>query len=411
MSSRAQWRGVRPTGRLVRRISLAAAMMAALAVAGCSSGGGAAGGGGGGTIKIGATLPETGIYSAFGKYFVDAYKLWVDQTNAKGGLLGKKIDFTLYDDKSDAATAVRLYQKLITVDRADLLLGGFPTPVVAPVLQIVNRNQKVLTQGGVNAEPLIRKANYDWIFTTITGSSTWADPFLDWLKSVPAGKRPKKAAIIQEVNPFMQDVVANSLPKLKSMGIDVAYNETFSQDTQDFTSMIQKFKSAGVDFVFVAPNLPAGQSFLRTMAEQQYKPKLAYLVVGPTLPSWIKDLGSRTDKVFTSTPYWHSINTDDNAAFVKAIKDRYGYVPTRESGMAYTSLQVLEQAINATKSLDQQKLRDYIQTHQFETVSGPMRFDDAGLTNSPTRLMQVQGDAGYLVWPPDVKERDAQYTP
>lgn len=362
-----------------------------------------------GTVTFGATLPETGIYSPYGRYYVDAYKLWVKRMNAKGGLLGKKVKLILYDDKSDSATAVSLYEKLLTVDKVDFIVGGFPTPVLMPVLQVAERFHKVFVQGGANAASLIKQGHYKWTFTTLTPSTIWAKSFIHYIKSLSPAKRPQKVAIVQEVNPLMQDIASVVVPELRKMGIDVAENQTFSSDTQDFTSMIQRFKAEGIDGVIALPNIPAGESFVRTAAQQQFKPKFMYVAVGPTLPSWIQQLGSATNDVFSSTPYWWTLPKKTNKAFIRATRKAYGYTPTRESGMAYTVMQVLQEAIQGAKSFNQNKVRNYLRKHKFVTVSGKMRFNKYGLTTSKCYTVQIQNGKEFLVWPKGVAQKAPVY--
>lgn len=360
-------------------------------------------------IVIGCTLPLTGAFSAFGRYFVDVYRFWEEEMNTKGGLLGAKVRLTIYDDKSDASTSVALYHKLITVDKVDLIVGGFPTPVVLPVMPVAEKYKMLFVQGGANAVGLITKGNYKYTVTTLTSDTVWSDPLWEWLGTLPAERRPKKGAFVQQVNPFLQGVVGAAAPKGKALGIEAMFVETYSSDTQDFTAMLQKFKAAGADLVFAANNYPAGLTFLRTIAEIQYQPKLIYMAVGPTVPAWIKDLGPRTDYVFTSTPYWHTLKVGGNERFVKAIEAKFGYTPPRESGMGYTALQVLQQAVQATKSLNQDLLRQYIGSHEFETVSGTMKFDPQGFGLSRSYLMQVQQGKQALVYPPAVRTADVVY--
>ena len=275
----------------------------------------------------------TGAFSAFGRYYVDVYKFWEEEVNAKGGLLGSKVRLIMYDDKSDGSTAVTLYHKLITVDKVDLLVGGFTIPVLA-VMPVAERYKMLFVQGGTNATSIINKGNYKYTVTTLTTDQMWAESLFEWLATIPADQRPKRVAFVQQVNPFLQGIVANSTPKAKPLGIEVLTTETYSSDTQDFTSMLQKFKANGVDMVFAANNYPAGLTFIRTMAEIQYQPKLVFMAVGPTVPEWSKDLGARTDRVFTTTPYWHTLKTTNNERFVKAIEAKLGYTPPRDTGRA-----------------------------------------------------------------------------
>ena len=359
-------------------------------------------------IVIGCALPLTGAFAAFGRYWVDVYKFWEEEVNANGGLLGAKVRLIIYDDHSDSSTAVSLYTKLITVDKADLLVGGFTVPVLA-VMPIAEKYKMLFVQGGISATSIIDKGNYKYTVTTLTTDLKWADPLWDWLATVPAAKRPKRAAFVQQVNPFLQGVVAAAAPKAKALGIEVVTTETFASDTQDFTAMLLKLKAAGVDLLFGANNYPAGLSMMRTLAEVQYQPKLVYMAVGPTVPEWVKDLGPRTENVFTSTPYWRSLKGGGNEQFVKAMQAKFNYPPTRDSGQAYTPLQVLQQAVEGVKTLDQDGLRKYIAAHEFSTVSGLMRFDERGYTTAQNYLMQIQKGQQMIVYPAFIKSADPVY--
>jgi branched-chain amino acid transport system substrate-binding protein len=360
-------------------------------------------------ITIGLTVPETGAFSLFGRFYYDAFRLWEQDINDAGGLLGSRVRLEILDDQSDAGTASRLYTRLITVDNVDLVIGGFPTPTLVPVLEIADRNGMVLIQGGHNAAPLIRGEDLEYVFTTITPSDLYSLSFIEWLESLPEDERPANVAIVEQVNPFFQDVMDTVRPHFEELGIEIVADERFSDDAQDFTSIVQRLQGQGVEFVFFGNNLPASFSFIRTMAEQGYRPDLIYSTVGPTLPEWVSDLGAATNYVFSSAPYWHTFDTPGNAEFVQRIEEEYGYVATRESGMAFTVLQVLQQAVEATGSVDQDVLRDYLRDNEFQTVMGTFRFDDDQMIDIGSAVLQVQGDDRFLVWPPDAQEEEPVY--
>ncbi len=360
-------------------------------------------------VVIGCTLPMTGIYSATGRYFIDAYRYWEIEVNEQGGLLGHKVRLIIYDDKSDAPTCVNLYQKLITVDKVNFIVAGFPTPVHLPVMALAEKYKMVMTNGGSNAAALIEKGGYTFTFTTLYTDRGWANPIFDFLTTLPPEQRPQKLGFIVQVNPFLQGVVSSANDYAKEKRFEIFGTETYTSDTQDFTAMVGKFKAANVDFLFGANNYPAGLSLIRTIAERDYKPKALYMAVGPTTPRWTEDLGPRTDNVFTSTSYWHALKFDQNEAFVAGMKKHYGYVATRECGLAYTALQVLTQAIRRAKTFDQIKLRDFIRTNKFETVAGTMEFDKFGIGAKGNWLMQIQGDKQYLVYPESVRQAKPIY--
>ena len=359
-------------------------------------------------IVIGCALPQTGAFAAFGRYWVDVYKFWEEEVNAKGGLLGSKVRLIIYDESSDSSTAVSLYTKLITVDKVDLLVGGFAVPVLA-VMPIAEKYKMLFVQGGISATSIINKGNYKYTVTTETTDLKWADPLWDWLATVPAAKRPNRVAFVQQVNPFLQGIVAAAVPKAKALGIEVVTIETFASDTQDLTAILLKLKAADVDLLFGAPNYPPGLSMMRTLAEVQYQPKLVYMATGPTIPEWVKDLGPRTENVFTSTNYWRTLKNADNEQFVKAMEAKFNYPPPRESGQGYTPLQVLQQAVEGAKTLDQDGLRNYIAAHEFSTVSGVMKFDERGYATAQNYLMQIQKGQQLIVYPAYIKSADPVY--
>jgi ABC-type branched-subunit amino acid transport system substrate-binding protein len=148
---------------------------------------------------------------------------------------------------------------------------------------------------------------------------------------------------------------------------------------------------------------------IRTRAEVKYEPKLVYMAAGPTAPAWLKDLGAGTEYVFTSTPYWPTLNTPGNEQFVKAMEAKFSYPATRDSGQAYTPLQVLQSAVEATKTLDQDVLRSYVATHEFSTVSGVMKFGSHGYATARNYLMQIQKGQQLIVYPASVKSADPLY--
>jgi len=360
-------------------------------------------------LVVGCTLPLTGAFSAFGRFYLDAYRYWESEVNAEGGLLGRKVRLIVYDDKSNASTSVNLYQKLLTVDKVDFIVGGFPTPPVVPIMALAEKFRRLFVVGGSNSMKLLEKGRYKFTFTTIPMDRVWAKSIFDYLATLPPGKRPQKVGFVQQVNLFLVGIVDAMKPYAKKKGFKVFGVETYASNTQDFTAMVEKFKAANVDFLFGSNNYPAGLSLLRAVAEVGYKPRVIFMSVGPTVPKWIKDLGSRTDHVFTTTPYWHTLKTANNKSFSRGIKKRYGYTATRETGMAYSALQTLTQAIRGAKTFDQIKLRDYLRANKIDTVSGPMEFDELGIGTRNVYLMQVQGTKQLLVYPNSVREAEPVY--
>lgn len=147
-------------------------------------------------IKIGATVSLTGKYAESGKYYEEAYRLWEQEINAKGGLLGRPVEFIIYDDTSDPDTGVSLYEKLITVDKVDLILGPYTSTVVYPTSAVAEKYKLLFLQGGGNSKTLFERG-FKYMFLTLPGL---ADDFprmmIEWIATLPVDERPKSAAVI-----------------------------------------------------------------------------------------------------------------------------------------------------------------------------------------------------------------------
>ena len=110
----------------------------------------------GGPLKLGMSMPQTGPLGAGGQSALLALRMWVDDINAKGGLLGRKVDLTAYDDQSNGALTPGIYTKLLDVDKVDLLIAPYATNVTAPIMPLVKERKKLLMGNfsfQVNAKP------------------------------------------------------------------------------------------------------------------------------------------------------------------------------------------------------------------------------------------------------------------
>ena len=219
----------------------------------------------------------TGPFAEPGKWYQRVWEWYFKDLNARGGLLGRPVKLILYDDESDPNKAATLYERLLTVDKVDLLLGPYPTPTDAAVIPIAERNGMVLIQGGTAATSLLRGRSNKYTFTVFTSlDADWGKIWVDWLSSLPEAQRPRTAAIFTLNNPFTIGVQKGLPDQLGGAGLRVAVNEVYDQGTTDFTALVQRAKAANVDAVAMLSYFPDSVLLTRTMAEQGLKPKTAY---------------------------------------------------------------------------------------------------------------------------------------
>jgi branched-chain amino acid transport system substrate-binding protein len=390
---------------------LACAVMVVTTACGSSgSGGGSASGSGSGPITIGGTLGLTGALSVTSIEYQAVYNYWAKQVNASGGLLGRKVKLNILNDNSTPATAQAEYQTLITKDNVDLLLAPYATFMGVPVVPMAKADDKILFNGGFVGQQYF---NEDQGY--MVGSYTYQEPnytkgVFSAISGMPAASRPTKVAILTNDNPFTivdrdgYQGQGGAIKFAKQAGMKVVYSETYSGTTTDFTSAVQRAKASGAD-LFLVLGLPDDEdSILKTMHVLNYTPKLTCVCgsQASTLPNW-GQLGSVTNGVVGTTVAWPSQNFPGSAALVKFSQSRHESVVPSYDYTAYAILQVIQQAVEGAKTLNQDAMKKYIYSHTFQTAVGPIKFNASnGTTPFSEVITQTINGQQQPVWPAKV---------
>src|SRR5579862_9064825 len=169
-------------------------------------------------IKVGMSMALTGGVAPIGKQVLAALQIWRDDVNAKGGLLGRPVEFVVYDDQSNPANVPGLYTKLIDVNKVDLLIGPYATNMVAPAIPILMQNKK--TTIGILANAANSKLHYDQYFSMLpTGPEPKKSFALGFFELAAAQKpRPKTVAIVAADAEFAQNAADGARLSIKELG-------------------------------------------------------------------------------------------------------------------------------------------------------------------------------------------------
>lgn len=349
-------------------------------------------------IKIGCTLSQSGKYADSGSYYVEAYQMWEEDVNAAGGLLGRSVELIIYDDESSAEKAVSLYEKLITVDEVDLILGPYTSTIVYPVAQLAERYKMVMLQGGGTASKIF-EAGFGYMFLTLPGfSEQHAINFFEYLRGLPAGEIPSKAAIIYG-DKSASIANANGWRALATlMGMEVVVDEKYPPDAADLSAIISKAKAAGAGLLMAGTYYPDAVLIARTAAELNYQPKYMIFTAGVSSAEYGSDLGQLANGIM-GTAWWHT-TVPFSREWVARYEAEFGRKPDYHSAGGYSSAQVLAQAVEGTGSLDNEVLRDHIATHVFDTVIAQgLSFDDRGAPSHSMVVVQWQDGQLEVVLP------------
>jgi len=350
-------------------------------------------------ITIGATASLTGRYAESGKYYEQAYRLWEEQVNAKGGLLGRPVKVTIYDDKSDPDTGVGLYERLISVDRVDLILGPYTSTVVNPVSAVAEKYRKLFLQGGGNSAALFDRG-FKYMFLTLPGlASDFPRMMMNYLSELPPAERPKTAALLYLDDLAMVSEADGVKAELPRLGISIVYEEKVPANVTDLSTTLTKVKRSGAEVLFAHFFLPQGVMAVRAAKQADYAPKAMWFTVGPSLNEWATTLKGDGNYVWGSTMFSPEAKTPGLQEFVAAFQAKYKQLPGYHAAGAYAAAQVLGNAVEATRTLQDTVLRDYVAGHEFHTVMGTLSWDSTGRPKPGVLLVQWQNGQQKILRP------------
>jgi len=348
-------------------------------------------------VKIGFSMALTGGLGPNGKSALLAQKIWEEDVNARGGLLGRPVKLVYYDDQTNPATVPGIYTKLLDIDKVHLIIGPYGTNLLVPAMPIAMQRKKVFI--GLLGTAVNSTFNYPSYFSMSPNGpepkSAYTKGFVE--VAVRQNPKPRTVAIVAADGEFALNVSEGAREDVKAAGLTVVYDRRYPSATTDLVPVVRAIAETKPDLVIVCSYPPDSIGMVRAVNEVGFKPKMIGGAMVGLQSSAIKARLGPLLNGWTNFDFWVPVPKMQFAGVQELMKkyqarasvegvDALGYYMAPWS---YAQLQVLQQAIAATESLDDAKLADYIRTNTFQTVIGDVRFGANGeLTQS--RLLQVQ---------------------
>lgn len=348
-------------------------------------------------IKIGFGMALTGGLAANGKAALLSMQIWADDVNAKGGLLGRKVELVVYDDQTKPAAVPAIYTKLLDVDKVDFVVSGYGTNLIAPAMPIVMERGLVFM--GLFGLAVNEKFKYPGYFQIMPSGP---EPALDWSRgffeiAAKQSPKPQTIALVGADAEFAINAVSGARENAKKMGLKIVYDKTYPPATVDYTPIARAIKATNPDVVFVGSYPPDSVGMIQAAHEVGLKPKLfGGGMVGLQYAAFLTRLGPKLNGI-VNYDFWvpePTLNFPGIEAFLKKYQAKAAKAGVDPLGhylppWSYAYLEVLGQAITATKSTDQKKVADYIRNHEFTTIIGKVKFGSNGEW-ATSRVLQVQ---------------------
>ena len=358
-----------------------------------------------GPIRIGASLSLTGTYAKLGKNQHEGYQLCIKELNARGGLLGRKLDLVVYDDQSMPPTAVRLYEKLITEDKVDAVMGPYSSAVSEAVANVTEKYKKVMV-APLAATTSIFKKGRKYIFMVITP----AENYLDGLIDMAAKRGLKTVAIINEDTLFPKASAAGTAEAAKKRGMQVVLQEAYPKGNTDFSALLVKIKAANPDVIAAGTYFDDAVAITRQMKELNVNPKMFGLTVGGDLPEFYDLLKQNAEYVYGSTQWDETLPYPGQKEFLAAYTKKFKHEPSYHAAAGYAGCLIYGEAVKRAGTLDADKVREQLLKMEIKTAFGDYKVDADGFQVAHKMVMlQWQDGKRAVVWPDDLAGGKARY--
>lgn len=366
-------------------------------------------------ILIGASLPLSGRFSEPGSAAQQGYEIWAAMVNANGGLLGRPVELTVLDNASDQDTAVSQYEKLITVDEVDLVVGPFSSFLVIPTSEVAARYGYAFVEPAGGAPEVFDRGLDNVFFAQPAIAIEQADAFVQYVASLPEADRPQTFATVVQDDPFVVAVVAGAREGLEELGVELVFDELYSPDTTDFSAIAIQVADLDPDLIVGGTVLEDTIGQIRAYQDAGYQPRTAFFTTGPSLPGPFKEaLGDATEGILSAVSWFPEANEFQNDILSTMYSDMFGEDPSQmpeDVANAFTVGQVLQQAVENIGTIDNTALIAELHQGTYDTVVGELSFDELGRPAGTFMLLQWQGDTFVIVGPPGREQTDVIQKP
>lgn len=355
-------------------------------------------------IKVGGSLPLTGLASEQAKWVKAGYEYWAEDINKRGGLLGRPVKLIIYDDESSPDKAVTYYERAITVDKADLVFGGYPGTSNVALMPLVEKYKMVFVGQGGHMKSF--EQGYTYTFGSPPLIAEWSVLSIAGLFDdlIPKANWPKTIGFLVMNNVIGLSTVPNVAKAMEERGVKIVVNETYNLPLSDATPLVSKAKVRGAEVLVSLSFFDDMVMIMRSAKAMRYNPKIIWNIIASMQPAWTKELGEDSSYVLANTWWAHDLPFPGNDKINEAAKAKFNLPSTPAYfGFGYTWMKTLELAVQGAGTLDQTKIRDYLRSVKFDLPYGRgIKFDSKGLPPPFNFTVQTRAGKNELIWPKEV---------
>jgi branched-chain amino acid transport system substrate-binding protein len=370
-------------------------------------------------VRIGGSFSGTGVYAPLGQTVHRGHQLCVAHANERGGVLGRRIEFTAEDDQSDAARAVVIYERHLGQQKVDAVFSPFSAPITDAVAAVTERHGKPLVACCMAATPNYKKGR-KFLFMFLSPGEV----YLEGLVDMAAKRGLKTVAVIHESTPFPTAIAQGGISLAMRRGLQVVSIEAYPREMRDFSALLTRVKAANPDVLAAATYFEDSVAIVRQMRTLDVNPRMFAATSGVNLPRFHAELGGSAEFVYGPTQWEPELVTlragglipiarqyPGAREFVEAYRKEFPDADlSYHAAQGYGACQILLEAIRRAGSLEGDKVADGVRAMDRNTVFGAFKVDGDGVQIAHKMLMfQWQDGRKVIVWPEELAQGSPRF--
>jgi branched-chain amino acid transport system substrate-binding protein len=345
-------------------------------------------------VVLGVVLPETGLLADLAADMKRSLLLWQEERNAAGGLLGRRVELRIADDRSEARASGRLYQRLVQAEGAQLLIGPFGSAASVMAAAYAERSRRVLINAtGVSRN--LQRAGSRYVFQVPAPLVEYGAGGL----AVARAMGYRRLHVVARNDPGSNEAAARLAVQARAQGLEPGEVHTVAAGQRDYAAQVAAARARNAE-VWIAFGQPEDAAeMVKSFKRIGYAPWV-FLAQGAGEPRFLQFVGQDAEFALGLVAYDTRFATRGNAAFVQAWRKRWQGEPGALAAEAYSAALVLEEAVRKAGSLDQERLREVLSALETETPIGGYRVDAAGAqVAAKPAVVQILDGRPEVVWP------------
>lgn len=345
-------------------------------------------------LLVGAAMPQSGLLADLAADLRKALLLWQEEVNGSGGLLGRRVELQILDDRSESAGTGRLYEQLLHEHKAELLFGPLGSAATLGAAAVAERNRRVLINVTGTARA-VQKPGFRYVFQVPAPLATYGGGALELAR----GLGLRRLVFAAREDPNAKECAALAREQATALGLVSSEIESYAAGTADFSPQVNRAKAAGADGWIAFGLARDGAEMVKSFRKLGYAPRL-FVAQGATEPEFVKRLGQDAEYAVGISAYERGAATRGNDAFRQAFAKKWSSEPGALAAEGYAAAKVLEEAVRRAGTVETEKLREALVALELETPLGPYKVDRAGAqVSARPLLLQIVRGRPRIVWP------------